>query len=230
MGDKELWDDVIGGGSGAAECDSMRPGTRTKELGPAASLLAGLLFGHLPVHVPLYPTQASISRGWDSGAARRNSCREPVGHKTLLFFQVLLQLSLFSSTHPPLRDIPSPSPHSLDLLLLDNDQLRLSLQPITVKTSSFLSFSVSFASLPSSLRPRAASSAFLHTPPVLRCTVLYTPKRRYAKKRGKMPPKKQVEEKKILLGRPGNSLKSGIVGHPSQLCPGADFCCRDLVG
>lgn len=28
----------------------------------------------------------------------------------------------------------------------------------------------------------------------------------------KMPPKKQVEEKKILLGRPGNNLKSGIVG------------------
>lgn len=27
-----------------------------------------------------------------------------------------------------------------------------------------------------------------------------------------MPPKKQVEEKKILLGRPGNNLKSGIVG------------------
>lgn len=28
----------------------------------------------------------------------------------------------------------------------------------------------------------------------------------YSKKRS-MPPKKQVEEKKILLGRPGNSLK-----------------------
>jgi obg-like ATPase 1 len=27
-----------------------------------------------------------------------------------------------------------------------------------------------------------------------------------------MPPKKQVEEKKILLGRPGNNLKTGIVG------------------
>ncbi|ODV83211.1 hypothetical protein CANARDRAFT_9787 [[Candida] arabinofermentans NRRL YB-2248] len=27
-----------------------------------------------------------------------------------------------------------------------------------------------------------------------------------------MPPKKQVEEKKLLLGRPGNNLKSGIVG------------------
>jgi len=26
-----------------------------------------------------------------------------------------------------------------------------------------------------------------------------------------MPPKKQVAEKKILLGRPGNNLKSGIV-------------------
>lgn len=26
-----------------------------------------------------------------------------------------------------------------------------------------------------------------------------------------MPPKKQVEEKKVMLGRPGNSLKSGIV-------------------
>ncbi|KAK4943039.1 Obg-like ATPase, partial [Elasticomyces elasticus] len=27
-----------------------------------------------------------------------------------------------------------------------------------------------------------------------------------------MPPKKAVKEEKILLGRPGNSLKSGIVG------------------
>jgi len=28
----------------------------------------------------------------------------------------------------------------------------------------------------------------------------------------KMPPKKHIEEKKVLLGRPGNNLKSGIVG------------------
>jgi 50S ribosomal subunit-associated GTPase HflX len=27
-----------------------------------------------------------------------------------------------------------------------------------------------------------------------------------------MPPKKPVKEEKILLGRPGNNLKSGIVG------------------
>lgn len=32
----------------------------------------------------------------------------------------------------------------------------------------------------------------------------------------KMPPKKQVEEKKIPLGRPGNNLKSGIVSLPSD--------------
>lgn len=32
-----------------------------------------------------------------------------------------------------------------------------------------------------------------------------------------MPPKKVVEEKKVLLGRPGNNLKSGIVGNTAQL-------------
>lgn len=32
----------------------------------------------------------------------------------------------------------------------------------------------------------------------------------YASKR-KMPPKKEVKQEKILLGRPGNNLKSGIV-------------------
>lgn len=32
-----------------------------------------------------------------------------------------------------------------------------------------------------------------------------------ARYRSRMPPKKKEEEKKVLLGRPGNSLKSGIV-------------------
>jgi len=32
--------------------------------------------------------------------------------------------------------------------------------------------------------------------------------REYAKAAGKMPPKKQVKEEKLLLGRPGNNLKS----------------------
>jgi len=33
-----------------------------------------------------------------------------------------------------------------------------------------------------------------------------------------MPPKKEVKQEKVLLGRPGNSLKSGIV------CTTADMC------
>jgi len=38
------------------------------------------------------------------------------------------------------------------------------------------------------------------------------------KKTKKMPPKKQVKEEKILLGRPGNSLKSGIVCENMCVC------------
>lgn len=38
----------------------------------------------------------------------------------------------------------------------------------------------------------------------------YLTRRTYASKR-KMPPKKEVKQEKILLGRPGNNLKSGIV-------------------
>lgn len=34
----------------------------------------------------------------------------------------------------------------------------------------------------------------------------------HAKKKRNMPPKKVVQEKKTLLGRPGNNLKIGIVG------------------
>jgi hypothetical protein len=34
-----------------------------------------------------------------------------------------------------------------------------------------------------------------------------------------MAPKKPVVEEKILLGRPGNSLKSGIVSRSSNLLP-----------
>ncbi|KAJ1969358.1 hypothetical protein IWQ62_000681 [Dispira parvispora] len=36
-----------------------------------------------------------------------------------------------------------------------------------------------------------------------------------AKRRGKMPPKKQVKEEKVLLGRPSNNLKIGVVGLPN---------------
>ena len=41
-----------------------------------------------------------------------------------------------------------------------------------------------------------------------------------------MPPKKAVKEDKILLGRPGNNLKSGIVcrgtSHPLIKCKATD--------
>lgn len=45
------------------------------------------------------------------------------------------------------------------------------------------------------------------------CIFSYTPRRYAHKKRTKMPPKKKEQPKeKILLGRPGNNLKAGIVG------------------
>lgn len=63
----------------------------------------------------------------------------------------------------------------------------------------------------------AAGSAFLVPTSSLRAaprvTALYitTQLRTYASKKKKMPPKKEVKQEKVLLGRPGNSLKSGIV-------------------
>lgn len=45
---------------------------------------------------------------------------------------------------------------------------------------------------------------------MLDSTFTYISIRTYAK-RNKMAPKKPVVEEKILLGRPGNNLKSGIV-------------------
>ena len=75
----------------------------------------------------------------------------------------------------------------------------------------------------SSLRPLfpilAAGPALFHpvaqlsstqSPPyssISHCDRFYSSKRKVKK----MPPKKKEEEKKILLGRPGNNLKSGIV-------------------
>jgi len=76
-------------------------------------------------------------------------------------------------------------------------------------TASLIGFP-SFASSLPLLRPLAASSAIFKKP-VLDCTVIYLSTRHYSKRRT-MPPKKAVKEEKILLGRPGNNLKSGIVG------------------
>lgn len=62
------------------------------------------------------------------------------------------------------------------------------------------------------LEPRRAagsSSLFFNKPTTFICLSA----RPYSKRRTpRMPPKKAKEEEKILLGRPGNNLKSGIVG------------------
>jgi obg-like ATPase 1 len=58
---------------------------------------------------------------------------------------------------------------------------------------------------------RSAASTATSTKSLLSCTVYITTTRNYAKKPNRMPPKKAVKEEKLLLGRPGNSLKSGIV-------------------
>lgn len=79
-------------------------------------------------------------------------------------------------------------------------------------------FFSSFASLSRPFTP-AARSAFALRSTAISCTVIYTTTRTYAKgKKGKMAPKKKVEEEKILLGRPGNNLKSGIV-RPATASP-----------
>ena len=54
----------------------------------------------------------------------------------------------------------------------------------------------------------AAGSAF-H---ILSTRTIVSFVRTYANHRKRMPPKKEVKQEKILLGRPGNNLKSGIVG------------------
>ncbi|CAI6250641.1 unnamed protein product [Periconia digitata] len=62
--------------------------------------------------------------------------------------------------------------------------------------------------IPTFCRPAARTACEFSTP-----FLTFTTVRTYAKgKVKKMPPKKAVKEEKILLGRPGNSLKSGIVG------------------
>jgi hypothetical protein len=88
------------------------------------------------------------------------------------------------------------------------------LQPPTAATTRSLQFFPRFNSPLPNFPESAAGSAF-------RVCLLFASRRSsphssiqfqrrsYAKRR--MPPKKAVKEEKILLGRPGNNLKSGIV-------------------
>jgi hypothetical protein len=84
------------------------------------------------------------------------------------------------------------------------------LQPPSFTTTLLTVPLLPFSSLIPTLLPRAARSAALGSAPTARRVHIVIPRRFYAKSR-KMPPKKVVQEEKIPLGRPGNSLKSGIV-------------------
>lgn len=81
--------------------------------------------------------------------------------------------------------------------------MQLSLHPSALTSSCFTFFS----RLP--LATPAAGSA---VKALARPSHYTQPLRTYASsKKKKMPPKKEVKQEKVLLGRPGNSLKSGIV-------------------
>ena len=109
------------------------------------------------------------------------------------------------STSRTQRDHPTSSSSSTRLVSCRSPFTQLKL---SCTRNTFLLFS-------SSLRPfcsLAAGPAFAPRAQHLQQPVLLIPLRTYASKsKKKMPPKKAVKEEKILLGRPGNSLKSGIV-------------------
>jgi hypothetical protein len=84
---------------------------------------------------------------------------------------------------------------------------RTRLPPSTFTTSPLGAHRI-FSSLTATFQRSAARTA-TKSQSLLSCTVFLTTTRPYAKK--KMPPKKAAKEEKILLGRPGNNLKSGIV-------------------
>ena len=96
----------------------------------------------------------------------------------------------------------------------------LSQPNLNTKSQIFIPLLFNSTSTYCRLSPRAAGPAFKpHLQPAFELSVKLssaTPIARgfatsSARLRSRMPPKKKEEEKKVLLGRPGNSLKSGIV-------------------
>ena len=83
------------------------------------------------------------------------------------------------------------------------------LLPTILTTTSTFGDQRAFSSFYFILQRSAARTA-TQNHSLLSCTVFITTSRNYARGR-RMPPKKAVKEDKILLGRPGNNLKSGIV-------------------
>jgi hypothetical protein len=97
-------------------------------------------------------------------------------------------------------------------------------------TTSPFPFPLSFSSLIPFFRRSAASTAvdfsstFHHSTSAPNFRFRVNAVRTYAKgKRKNMGPKKQVVQEKVLLGRPGNNLKSGIVSRT----PSCRFNCSE---
>lgn len=113
--------------------------------------------------------------------------------------------------HPPFVPIHERPPHPSTTYVPTarfQTQMRLAKRPSHhnyISTTSHQSFLLLFL-LHSPWRPTKTSTTVEHIR-VSHARFSTTP----CAKRKKMPPKKQVKEEKILLGRPGNNLKSGIV-------------------
>lgn len=103
-------------------------------------------------------------------------------------------------------------------------QVLLSSSPLVFKLSLFVPLRQIFSSSLSPSNSHAAGSALnlTRSSAVFLISSLHTT-RAYSSKR-KMGPKKEVKQEKLLLGRPGNNLKSGIV------CANKCVLCASRVG
>lgn len=146
---------------------------------------------------------------------------------------ILLLLVLSCSIYPaPLFPFPSPflrsPPSSFSLLLSPTSRwATVTTSPLRPPASSLL---LSLFRLQSSAAGPAFALRLVHcskqvTPSIstatLPATSYFSFSRAYSskkKKNKKMPPKKNVVQEKVLLGRPGNNLKSGIVCEHDPSC------------
>lgn len=181
------------------------------------------------------PAGAGLGHGRSRVARRENRGRSAFAH------QPLSPRTSLSETPPRLTPLEPlerlETPRAPPLLCF----LTLATSVAAVTTSPLQTPALFFFSLPLRFRPSAAGPAFAS--PLKHCSQQSAPPllsaflvcRTYAssKKKKKMPPKKVAVEEKVLLGRPGNNLKSGIVcetGRPAPpflcfLCFAARFNC-----
>ena len=117
---------------------------------------------------------------------------------------------MHDSVHPHSNSLPEQLVSISIHFYRNRRQTHRSRQTSTSTTKPVLSLGLLL-----SVRPTAGSSTsfWQSTRSSLYTAVVFTSTTRSysTKKPKKMPPKKAVKEEKLLLGRPGNNLKSGIV-------------------